>query len=69
MKKEAIIFLIGLLVGAIISTGSILLYSTFTNSNNATPAMDQAPNGQGGGMQNGTTPPDKPTSNNTQVNN
>lgn len=51
MKEKIIIFIIGLLLGAIISTGSIYFYTVANNSN--------SDNGQGMQM-NGGTPPSKP---------
>ena len=62
MKKQIITFFIGLLVGAIISTGSILVYSVVTNSNNNSNTIQtmQAPSENDQGMMNtqGSTPPD-----------
>ncbi len=40
MKEKAIIFIVGLLLGAIISTGSIYFY-TISNTNNNSNNMDQ----------------------------
>lgn len=72
MKQKVIIFMVGLLVGAIISTGAIFFYTLAEgNSQTNVPQMDagqMGPNGQTGGQMNGGgTPPEKPTSNN-QVN-
>lgn len=66
MKEKAIIFLVGLLLGAIISTASIYVYSVANNSNGMDMKM-QMPNedrGQGGMMENdGNTPPEIPNGN------
>lgn len=62
MKEKIIIFLVGLLLGAIISTGSIYIY-TIANSNNKNMniVMPIDNEGQGGMMKdNGTTPPEIP---------
>ena len=49
MKDKIIIFIVGLLLGAIISTGSIYFYTVAKNSNdNTTQQETQMPNGQGG---------------------
>lgn len=45
MKEKIIIFLSGLLLGAIISTGSIYIYTVANNSNNIDQNM-QMPNNQ-----------------------
>ena len=69
MKEKVILFIIGLLLGAIISTGSIYIYTIANNSNNSEANM-QMPNdnGQTDTMrQNGGTPPEIP-SNNTPEN-
>lgn len=71
MKDKLIFFIAGLLLGAIISTGSIYFYTLAeSNSNTNTQQMQgAAPNSNGGGMNQmgGGTPPDMP-SNNTQAN-
>ena len=72
MKDKIIIFIVGLLFGAVISTGSIYFYTLAnTNSNNNTnnqmqmggtpPTKQQGQNGQG-------QPPEMPNQNNTQSN-
>ena len=73
MKDKIIIFIVGLLLGAIISTGSIYFYTVANSSNNNNkntqmnignpPSM---PNGQN--SQNGQ-PPEMPNGNNPQNNN
>ena len=73
MKDKMILFIIGLLVGAVISTGAFFVYTKSTcntNNNNqmqmpgGTPPSQ--PNGQSG--QN-VKPPEKPGDNNTQSSN
>lgn len=62
MKEKIIIFLVGLLLGAIISTGSIYIYTVANNKNNSEMNMG-IPNdkGQGGNMrENGENPPEIP---------
>ena len=73
MKEKVMIFIVGLLLGAIISTGSIYFYTIANNSENNSqnigmnggnpPSM---PNGQNGERGN---PPSMPNDNNTQNNN
>lgn len=66
MKEKIIIFLSGLLLGAVISTGSIYFYTVANKTNNNEPNM-QMPNdkGQGGMMEeNGNTPPEIPNNQN-----
>lgn len=64
MKEKVIIFLVGLLLGAIISTGSIYIYTIANNHNNGNNVNIKMPNdnkNQGGMMDNnGTTPPEIP---------
>lgn len=57
MKEKIIIFLIGLLLGAIISTGSIYLYTIANNSNNNDVNMPS----RGGMGENGSNPPEIPS--------
>lgn len=57
MKEKIIIFLIGLLLGAIISTGSIYVYSKTNNSNND---FNMQMRGEGNMGENGNTPPEIP---------
>ena len=75
MKDKILLFVIGVLVGAVISTGAFFVYTKATttcntNSNNhiGMPGGNQPsmPNGQKG--QNGQ-PPEKPGEKNTQNNN
>ena len=58
MKEKLVIFIVGLLLGAIISTGAIYFYTVANNSNN-TPRMQM--NG-GPNMSNGE-PPEMPNNN------
>ena len=70
MKDKIIIFIIGLLVGAVISTGIFYIYTTNSSCNNINqntginggvpPEMSNGQNGQ---------PPEKPSDNNTQNSN
>lgn len=63
MKEKIIAFFVGLLVGAIISTGSIYFYTVATNNSN-NQGMQMPSDNQGGGMnQNGGTPPEMPNGN------
>ena len=68
MKETIIIFLIGLLSGAIISTASIFFYTLATYSSNSQQTTEQAPGnfgpgGQNGQMGGGGTPPEMPSNN------
>lgn len=67
MKEKIIIFLVGLLLGAIISTGSIYIYTIANRSNNdMNIGMPNDNRGQGGMMDNnGTNPPEIPNNQNT----
>lgn len=67
MKEKIIIFLVGLLLGAIISTGSIYIYTIANRSNNdMNIGMPNDDRGQGGMMDNnGTNPPEIPNNQNT----
>ncbi len=82
MKDKIIMFIIGLLVGAVISTGAFYVYTTTAkkcDSNNQNTQMNggqppEMPNGQNGqppekpSGENGQ-PPEKPMDNDTQENN
>lgn len=57
MKEKVIIFLIGLLLGAFISTGSIYIYTIANNSNK------NEINEKGSFMNDGDTPPEMPNEN------
>ncbi len=69
MKEKVIIFIVGLLLGAIISTGSIYIYTVANNHNNSNNMNMGMPNdnkGQGKVMDNnGTTPPEIPNNQST----
>lgn len=56
MKEKIIIFLVGLLLGSVISTGSIYIYNVAQNNSNNNQTM-QMPRGPGN---NGNTPPEMP---------
>ena len=69
MKEKITIFIIGLLLGAIISTGSIYFYTLANDSNNGNnnQGMQQQngmqPNGFDGQMGGNGQPPEMPNSN------
>lgn len=67
MKEKIIIFLVGLLLGSIISTGSIYIYTIANNGNNdMNMGMPSDNRGQGGMMDNnGTVPPEISNNQNT----
>ena len=57
MKDKILVFIIGLLVGAVITASGFLIYENTNNTN-------QMPNGEGMQMMerpDGETPPDKPS--------
>ena len=70
MKEKIIIFVIGLLVGAVISTGAFFVYSKATTCNNMNNNQTmQMPRGAPPSMQNGQSngnegPPEKPSGDN-----
>ena len=68
MKEKIIIFLVGLVLGAIISTASIYFYTlanSSANSNNQGMQMPNStpPSNQNGGMNGNFTPPEMPNNN------
>lgn len=68
MKEKIIIFLVGLLLGAIISTGSIYIYTIANNNgnNDMNMGMPNDNKNQGGMMDNnGATPPEIPNNQST----
>ena len=72
MKDKIILLIIGILVGAIISTGAFYVYTT-TNCSNTCSNNTQMGGGEPPEMQNGQNsengqPPEKPGENNTQTN-
>ena len=76
MKEKILTFIIGLLLGAVISTGSIYFYTLAAktdNSSNTQNSMQMPSGDQSGNTQNaGGTPPDMPGSSSettTQANN
>ncbi len=66
MKEKILLFIIGVLVGAIISTGVFFVLSSNNNPGNG-PQM-QMPGGQPPGMPDGQQPPSMPSSNTSQAN-
>lgn len=73
MKDKIIIFIVGLLLGAVISTGSIYFYTLSNNNSNSnnnqmqmggTPPTEQ----NGVGTQGQGQPPEMPNQNNAQNN-
>lgn len=76
MKDNILLFIIGVLVGAVIATGAFFAYTKANSTcNNGMPGGNppSMPNGQmpGPGMQNGQMgqPPARPGENNSQTNN
>jgi len=77
MKEKIMIFIIGLLVGAIVATGGAYLYinSNSANTNGQNMGMPGGtPPGMNDGstppeMPDGSTPPEMPSDNNTQSSN
>lgn len=71
MKDKILIFIIGLLLGAVISTGAFYVYTTTKNKCNCNNQNTQMNGGQppekpsGSDSENGQ-PPEKPSDNNTQ---
>ena len=76
MKDKIIIFIVGLLLGAVISTGSIYFYTLSYNNSNSNNNQMQMPNmggtppteQNGGGTQGQGQPPEMPNQNNAQNN-
>lgn len=76
-KEKIILFVIGVLVGAVISTGSFFAYIKLagvgsSSSNNGQPGQMQdggtppeMPSGENGSNNQGGTPPEKPSDNNS----
>ena len=58
MKEKIIIFIIGVLVGAVLATGAFYIY-TKVNASNSTNPSEHMPGGAPPGM-NGEEPPEKP---------
>ncbi len=70
MKDKIILFVIGLLVGAVIATGAFYVYTTTSNScsNNQSTKMisGQPPEMPSGGQGGNGQPPEKPNGENSQ---
>lgn len=68
MKDKIILFVIGVLVGAVIATGTFYIYTVTTKSCSSDTTNTQMNIGQPPQMQNGNNsePPEKPGENNTQ---
>lgn len=72
MKDKIILFVIGVLVGAIISTGAFFVYNKMTNNSNTNSNSQMGmPGGNPPSMQNGQNgePPARPGESNMQNNN
>ena len=73
MKDKILLFIIGVLVGAVISTGAFYVYTTTNNSNSNNNSQMQMPGGNPPSMPNGQSgengqPPEMPNGNNLQNN-
>ena len=70
MKDKILLFIIGVLVGAVISTGAFFVYTKATTCNTNNNQIDM-PGGNPPSMPNGQNgqPPERPEDNNTQSNN
>ena len=73
MKDKILLFIIGVLVGAVISTGAFYVYTTTNNSNSNNNSQMQMPGGNPPSMPNGQSgenrqPPEMPNGNNSQNN-
>ena len=80
MKDKIMLFIIGVLTGAVLTTGAFYAYNKINSSNDTRPSMNggtlpSMPNGQNGqppelpnGASNGGEPPEMPGSNNMQNN-
>ncbi len=71
MKDKIIMLVIGILLGAVVSTGVFYIYNNSTNKCNCTSQNTQMNGGQPPEMPSGQNgePPEKPSENNTQSNN
>ena len=67
MKEKVIVFIVGLLLGAIISTGSIYFYTVANSSNNNQGSRIEMNGGTPPSMPNGERP--EMPNNNSQYNN
>ncbi len=71
MKDKLLLFIIGVLVGAVISTGAFITFSVTNNSNKVNNQGFQMNGGTPPGMPGGSSgsnfqPPEMPSNNNTQ---
>lgn len=71
MKEKIIVFIVGLLLGAIISTGSIYFYTVANGSNNNQGSRIEMNGGTPPSMPNGERPemPNNNSQNNSRTNN
>ncbi|MBE6161331.1 MAG: hypothetical protein E7158_03845 [Firmicutes bacterium] len=71
MKEKVIVFIVGLLLGAIISTGSIYFYTVANSSNNNQGSRIEMNGGTQPSMPNGERPeiPNNNSQNNSRTNN
>ena len=71
MKEKVIVFIVGLLLGAIISTGSIYFYTVANSSNNNQGSRIEMNGGTPPSMPNGERPemPNDNSQNNSRTNN
>ena len=77
MKDKILLFVIGVLIGAVISTGAFYVYTTTSNSKECTNESSQnsgnqppeMPSGQSGQNNENGQPPEKPEENNTEKSN
>jgi len=71
MKEKVIVFIVGLLLGAIISTGSIYFYTVANSSNNNQGSRIEMNGGTPPSMPNGERPemPNNNSQNNSMTNN
>ena len=68
MKDKIFVFVIGLLVGAVISTGAFLAYSSINKNDSNMPAMNGGtPPSMPGDSSSSNQPPEKPSDNNTET--
>ena len=74
MKDKILLFIIGVLVGAVISTGAFFVYTKTTTCNTNNNQITETPGGTPPSMPNGQSgdngqPPEKTEENNTQNSN
>lgn len=77
-KEKIILFIIGVLIGAVISTAAFFVYvktlGTASNTSSSSQQMPggtppEMPSGENGQNNQGGTPPEKPSDNNSENNN